>query len=222
MMEFFGMAAATAALRHAVDLAVRQAVNGASVTLRRPVAADSADLGGPRANLYLYQSEPTAEQRNVDLPLRYADGTLRRRPVSFFDLRFLVSFYGDEARYEPQLMAARVLEALQLGQPDLPYEATEEMVPGLSFSASDATTEERRHQLVEDYLAMRRAGLHFFQIPLSIGELSQLWSFLFHAPYALTVALQCSSVWIESAVEVPAQPQVQQVRVTAQGAESLE
>lgn len=213
MIEHFGMAAATAALRHTVDTAVRQAVNGASVTLRRPVAADSAEIGGPRANIYLYQSEPAADQRNIDLPFRRGDGTLRCRPVAVYDLRFLISFYGDDAKYEPQLMAGKVLESLHAEQPVLPFEATEDMAPALALaSAPDPSPEDRRHQLVEDYLAMRRSGLHFFQIPLTVSELSQLWSFLFRAPYTLTVAWQCASVWLESStIDVPAVHKVERV-----------
>ena len=208
MMEHFGMAAVTAALRHTVDDAIRQAVNGASVTLRRPVAADTAELGGPRANIYLYQSEPTPDQRNADLPFRNPDGALRRLPVAVYDLRFLISFYGDDAKYEPQLMAAKVLESLHAEQPILPYEATEDLAAALELGRpSMVPLEDRRQHLVEGYLVMRRHGLHFFQVPLTVSELSQLWSFLFRAPYTLTVAWQCSSVWLESGVEAPSPAQ---------------
>ncbi|MCG8421430.1 MAG: DUF4255 domain-containing protein [Proteobacteria bacterium] len=215
MIEHVGMAAATAALRHTVDTAVRRAVNGASVTLRRPVAADSAEIGGPRANIYLYQSELTADQRNADLPFRAGDRTLRQRPVAVYDLRFLISFYGDDAKYEPQLMAGKVLESLHANQPSLTFEATEELDAALAMGSSSTTTsDERRRQLVDDYLEMRRQGLHFFQVPLTVSELSQLWSFLFRAPYTLTVAWQCSSVWLNSSIEVPSLPQVARINAT--------
>lgn len=220
MIGHYAMAAATAALRQTVERAVALAVNGASVTLRRPVSADASELGGPRANLYLYQAEPAAEQRNADLPFLAADGSLRGRPRIPYELRFLISFYGDDARYEPQLMAAKVLQALHASQPELSFDGTDELESALLLDTTpNASPDELRdeldslrQQLVEDYLAMRRLGLHFFQVPLSVSELSQLWSFLFRAPYTLTIAWQCSAVWVEAASDIPSPPRVQQVK----------
>ncbi|WP_428268592.1 Pvc16 family protein [Haliangium sp.] len=214
MIEHLGLAAVTAALQYTVQSAVTQAVNQAHVTLRRPT--NNETLEGPRANIYLYQAEPCPVLRNADLPTRASTGTVRQSPVAAYDVRFLLSFYGDDARYEPQLMAGKVLEALHTEQPSLPADAIEvldQLQPALGFGRDPDQFSSFWHQLVDAYARMRAAGMNFFQTPLAVSELSQLWSFLFHAPYTLSMAWQCSSVPLISALEPAPVPPVTRVSI---------
>lgn len=214
MIEHVGLAAVTAAFQYAVQSAVARAVNQAHVTLRRPTSNES--LEGPRANIYLYQAEPSPALRNADLPTRTSAGTVRQKPVAVYDVCFLLSFYGDETRYEPQLMAGKVLETLHAEQPSLPADAIDvldQLRPALGFGRDPDEFESFWQELVDAYARMRAAGLHFFQTPLSVSELSQLWSFLFHAPYTLSMAWQCSAVPLLSPLEPVRVPPVARVSI---------
>ncbi|MGD2114505.1 MAG: DUF4255 domain-containing protein, partial [Acidobacteriota bacterium] len=110
MSNFLGIATVTAALRRTLQEAVAADVPGATVTVRRPEAAQPNPA--PVVNLYLFQVTPNAAWRTADLPTRDARGRTVQRPRVALDLHYLLSFYGDESTLEPERLLGSVVRRL--------------------------------------------------------------------------------------------------------------
>src|SRR5215208_37401 len=111
MSNYLAVATVTATLRRVLTTAVGPDVSGATVTTLRP---DDSTNGTPGMgiNIYLYQVTPNAAWRNADLPTRREDGRLVQRPRVALDLQYLLSFYGNEVKYEPQRLLGSVVRTL--------------------------------------------------------------------------------------------------------------
>ena len=107
MSNFLVIATVTATLGQVLRNVVRNDVNGAEVTSVDP--ANSNGLPPTRVNVYLYQVLPNAALRNADLPTRRDDGSLMQRPNVALDLYYLLTFFGDDSRLEPQRMLGSVV-----------------------------------------------------------------------------------------------------------------
>src|SRR5215218_2103096 len=107
MSNYLAIATVTATLSRTLSAAVGTDVPTAGVTTLRP--DDAPDRG---VNVYLYQVGPNGAWRNADLPTRRDDGRLVQRPRVALDLQYLLSFYGDEAQFEPQRMLGSVVRTL--------------------------------------------------------------------------------------------------------------
>lgn len=139
---------------------------------------DATAITQPRIRLFLYQVSANAAMRNSDLPMRSADGRLVARPTVALDLHYLMAFYGNEKDLEPQKMLGAVVRDLHR-QPMLPRSSLGDAIERVRFTP----------------------------VPLSLDELSKLWSIFFQTPYALSIAYQGSVVLIESEdVPQPALP----------------
>jgi hypothetical protein len=187
MSNFLAVATVTATLRgilqHAVDAAQ---VGGGTVATGRPdsVGNNAANI---KLNLYLYQVTPNAAWRNADLPTWDSGGQLVQRPQVALDLHYLLTFYGDEAKLEPQRCLGSVTRILH-AEPVLTRRKIQDTIPYYDF-LSDSNL----HEQVE--------LVKFTPLPLSLDELSKLWSVFFQTPYALSVAYQGTVVLIESGEE---------------------
>ena len=183
MSNHLAIATVTATLRDLVFSAVSADVPGADVTMVRP---DGSGSGVPATgvNIFLYQVTPSAAARNEDLPTRGQDGTLVRRPRVGLDLHYLLTFYGTEAQLIPQRLlgsSARVIHA----RPVLTRPQVDSSISARAFLAGS--------NLSADIELVK-----FTQLPLTLEELSKLWSVLFQSKYALSVAYQGTVVLIES------------------------
>jgi hypothetical protein len=190
MSNFRAIAAVTSALKGRLQDAASQAVSGATVRPGRPEAPASGSAVAPGIDLYLYQVVPNAALRNDDLPTRRGDGSLAQRPRFALDLNYLLTFRGNEAQLEPQLLlgnAARALHTAPFVTKDLLAQAAVE------FGFVDASGLADAVELVK-----------VTPLALSLEELSKLWSVFFQIPYNLSVAYQATVVVIE-ADETPAQ-----------------
>jgi hypothetical protein len=129
---------------------------------------------------------PNAAWRNADLPTRRPEGQLVQRPQVALDLHYLLSFYGNEEQLEPQRLLGSVARTLH-ARPVLTHQMIQETVtdPTFSFLANSNLTDQV--ELVK-----------FTPLPLSLEELSKLWSVFFQIPYTLSVAYQGTVVLIES------------------------
>lgn len=174
----------TATLQRELHIAAGDAINGATATVTRPdgAAAATPPLG---VNIFLYQVTPNAAQRNSDLPNRSGDGVTVRRPRTALDLHFLLSFYGNEAKLEPQRLLGGITQRLT-SRPILTDTMINAMLADLAFDF-----------LVGSDLADEDEAVRFTPMGLSLEELSKLWSVFFQTPYALSVAYQASTVFIE-------------------------
>ncbi len=182
MSNFLAVATVTATLRQILEETVSQEVPGATATAVRP-NAPANQLPNPGVNLYLYQVTPNAAWRNADVLTRSADGGLMQRPRAALDLHYLLSFYGNEAELEPQRALGSAIRVLH-EQPILPRGKIREVINATPFLAGSNLDEEI--ELVK-----------LTQLPLSLEELSKLWSVFFQTAYVLSVAFQAGVVLIE-------------------------
>jgi hypothetical protein len=216
MSNYLAIATVTATLRDVLQKAVADrvqdaasgatltvpgAVSGATVTTLRPEKAGNGNQNQAGVNLYLYQVTPNAAWRNSDIVIRWhdpADTDTRadKRPTDKIEqhiqvplnLHYLLSFYGDEQKLEPQRLLGQVVGALE-AQPiillaDIRAAIQSQSNPYLSTSNLDFQ--------VENIERIKLAPL-----TLSLEDLSKLWSVFFQVPYALSVAYEASAVLIE-------------------------
>ncbi|WP_396957640.1 DUF4255 domain-containing protein [Nitrosomonas sp.] len=187
MSNALAIATVTAALAQIVRNAVQSVLPGADVLTERP---DGAPPGEQRVRLFLYQVSPNTALRNSDLPTRSANGNLTKRPTVALDLHYLLAFYGDERALEPQRMLGAVVRDIH-AKPVLMRQMIEDAIASEPFLSNSDLTD-----AVEQ--------VKFTPLPLSLEELSKIWSVFFQTTYALTIAYQASVVLIESEENAPA------------------
>src|SRR5882762_1484631 len=178
------IAAVTAVLAHIVGKSAN-----ADVDIGRPKTTDGQNNGTRKVNVYLYQVTPNAAWRNEDLATRDSDGKVRKRPQIALDLHYLFSFYGDEAKFEPQLMMGAVMSDLHAG-PLL----TPAIIAKVGQDAGNALF---KKVITDSELNKSLNSVKLTLAALSLDELSKVWSIFFQTPYALSVAYQATVVLIE-------------------------
>jgi hypothetical protein len=183
--DFRVIATVTKTLESVLQAAASAAVPGANVRTARPEAPANGGVPPPGIDLYLYQVTPNGAFRGDDLPTRRADGTLVQRPRAALDLHYLLVFRGNELELEPQRLLGNSVSALHgtglLGRPLVHSVETDPANPFLAGSdLADAP------ELVK-----------LTPLPLSLEELSKLWSVFFQIPYNLSIAYQATVVVIE-------------------------
>ncbi|MCK6554660.1 DUF4255 domain-containing protein [Candidatus Binatia bacterium] len=183
MSNALAIATVTTALADTVRTAVQGAVPGADVVTGRPDATTAAGTPQRRVHLFLYQVAPNAALSNADLPMRGADRRFVQRPRAALDLDYLLAFYGDDAQLEPQRMLGAVVRDLH-AHPVLTRKAVANAARSQPFLAASNLAEE-----VEP--------VRFTPVPLTLEELSKLWSVFFQTPYALTVTYRGTVVVID-------------------------
>lgn len=185
MSNYLAIATVTAALSQLIQAAIELDVFGSSVTTVRPDVAGN-DTTQAKVNVYLYQITPNASFRNDDLPTRRADGSLVQRPKAAIDLHYLLTFYGEELDMVPQRLLGSVVRTLH-SEPLLTRQRIRDTINSSTFSFLAASDLADEVELVK-----------FTPLPLSLEELSKLWSILLQTPYALSVTYQGTVVLIES------------------------
>ncbi len=182
MSNFLAVATVTATLGRVLTQAVAAEVPGAQVSTERPRGGDTQD-GAPTVTVFLYQVTPNPGWRNLNVPTRAGDGGLVDRPRAALDLHYLLSFSGNETKLEPQRMLGSVVHAL-------------ESRPVLSRQIVNETVSDRDYLSGSD-LADEVELVKFTFIPMSLDELSKLWSVFFQVKYTLSVAYLATVVLIE-------------------------
>jgi hypothetical protein len=191
--DFLAVATATATLKRILDEAVAAAAPGsvpnASVTVTRPEQAGNDHPAKAGINVFLYQVTPNGALRNSDLPTRGSDGGLSQRTVAAVDLHYLLTFYGDESKLEPQRLLGMAVRTLN----------ERPLVSGAMVKSAidSAVAEDPSSFLQHSNLADQVGSLRFTPSPLTLEELSKLWSVFFQTPYALSLAYQGSVVLID-------------------------
>jgi hypothetical protein len=181
----------TAALKKVLGDVADKAISGAQATTNRPDVIP--DINTPTVNIFLYQVSPNAALRNDDLPTRRDEGTLAQRPRAALDLHYLLTAFGKDSDLIPQQLLGAVVRALH-------------STPVLLRTTI-------RDTLTGSDLFLAPESVKFTLVPLSLEELSKLWSIFFQTRYTLSVAYLASVVVIE-AEETPSSPlPVQESRV---------
>jgi len=169
MSTYRAVAAATAAFAQRIKQSIAP-LEGAIVTTERPSAPQVG--GPPRVNLFLYHIDANPFLTTDDLPTRRADGSLIEKPKIALDLYYLLSFYGDDKL--PALENHVLIGLTMSGIHAKPVLTPEEL------SAVDGEI------IASDFIALT-------PLPLSIHELSRLWSMFFQVPYTVSVSLKASA-----------------------------
>lgn len=185
MSNFLAVATVTAALNVALSEALADMDLGSpTVTTARPDTNGHMPTTG--VNIFLYQVMPNAAFRNIDLPTRRSSGELIQRPQAALELNYLLSFYGDETKLEPQRVLGGVVRTLH-SQPILTRDLIRTTIARSDFDF-----------LVTSDLADAIELVKFTPLPLTLEDLSKLWLVFLQTPYSLSVAYQATMVLIES------------------------
>jgi len=198
--NFLAVATVTAGLQKLLRETVVLDVSNSDVTIDRPrIIAKPPDK--PTVNLFLYQVAANAALRNADLPTRRADGQAVQDPVAALDLNYLITFYGDDTKLEPQRLLGSVERTLH-AQPSLPRAVIAEVVT----AATDPNHPQHAY-LKDTDLGSQPELVRFTPVSLTLEELSKLWASFYQAPYYLSVAYRASVVLLEQTVDrAPALP----------------
>jgi hypothetical protein len=121
----------------------------------------------------------------VDLPARNADGHLITRPKVALDLHYLLTFYGDDTTLEPQRLLGLTVSGIH-AKPIL----TREQIGATLIDAANA-------YLDGSDLAQEVELVKFTPMPLSLEELSKLWSVFFQTHYTLSIAYHATVVLLD-------------------------
>ena len=186
MSNFLAIATVTAALSQVLWESVVPDVSGATVTTLRP-NGDGGGMPATGVNVFLYQVTPNGAWLNADLPTRRGNGDLIQRPQAALDLHYLLTFYGDESLLQPQRVLGSVVRTLH-ARPVLTRDLIRRTIAKVDFAPF----------LANSNLADSIEAVKFTPIPLSLEDLSKLWSVYFQTPYSLSVAYQGTVVLIES------------------------
>ena len=163
-------------------------VENAQVTTVRPDMLSNIDGAG--VNVFLYRITPNADWAGAALPARRVDGTVVNRPEQSINLHYLLTFSGDETALEPQRLLGAAVTAL-VAQPVLSRARLRDII--LKAVAADAASWEQYSDLADQVDVVR-----FTPSPLSLDELSNLWSNFVQAPYRLSATYQASVVLLDA------------------------
>jgi Pvc16 N-terminal domain/IPT/TIG domain len=189
MSNFLAVATVTATMAQLIQASAHAAVSGALVSTRAPDAPAVAG-NDPRVNLYLYQVTQNPAYRNADAPTRRTDGTLMERPQAALDLHYLISFYGNEGELVPQRLLGSTVSAIH-SQPVLSRDSIRDLITNARYP--HAADEFLKASDLADSVEL----IKFAPLPLSLEELSKLWSVMVQTPYSLSIAFQASVVLIQ-------------------------
>lgn len=198
MTNYRAVAAVTAALRERIGDALAGVISLAGTTNLRP-ANSVNETSPPTVNVFLYRAVPNASLRNAADPVRDASGQVIRQVVAAWDLHYLLTFVGDEAQLEPDLLMGATVVALTAGA------ALEK-----GFMAAVDTTlraqEGNRVLAAGSGLDAEQARLvKLTPTEMSVETMAQLWGSLTSESYALSLAYEASVV-VMSAELSPAPP----------------
>ena len=194
MSNYLAIATVTEAIRQMLERAIKadftETLNEATATAVRPNSG-ATDLPKLGVNIYLYQVGYNTAFRNADIPTRSTGGVVQQKPRAALELHYLFSFYGEERKLEPQQVMGSVIRTLH-ASPQLPSKHISHIIETSGFlNESDLDAEIERIKLTP--------------LPLTIEELSKIWSVFFQNSYTLSIAYTASVVFIEGK-ESPAPP----------------
>lgn len=197
MSNFLAVATVSAALQRLLTPVVSAAVGGAEVWV------DRSDVKRQKSgvNIYMYRSSIDPVWRNEELPARRDDGTLRVRPRIATSLHYLLTFHGKDNEMVPQRLMGATLATLHT-RPII----TTQLI-------DDVTSEAGQPQGMHKFLALNdlvdaEEQVRVSPDPMSLDELSKLWSVFFQSPYQLSATYRASAVLLEETLEstLPAPP----------------
>ncbi|PTS88829.1 hypothetical protein DBR17_04025, partial [Sphingomonas sp. HMWF008] len=168
---------------------IGDAVPGCQVTTLNP-SAESLRTGDPFVNLYLFRTVRNAFVSNTDLPTRGPLGGAKSSPVLKLDLDYMITFFGDDAKLDPQRLLGLVVGGLN-AEPYIPRDTLHAAI------ASTPWLGDGSQQLPRDEILVA---------PMSLppDAMARLWSEFVNVPYQLTQLYTAMPIAIE--YTLPVQP----------------
>lgn len=197
MSNFLAVATVSAVLQRLLTPVASAAVTGAEVWVDRSDVKRQKD----GVNIYLYRHSLDSVSRNEDLPARRANGSLTNRPKVAVTLHYLLTFHGKDDLMVPQRLLGATLAALHT-RPII----THALIDAVN---NEATVPSGMHGfLAFNDLLEAEELVRVSPDPMSLDELSKLWSVFFQSPYQLSATYVASAVLLEESLEtlLPAPP----------------
>jgi hypothetical protein len=195
MSNYLAIATVTATLRDILQSAASTVVPGATVTTQRPEKAGNGNQNKAGVNLYLYQVAPNAAWRNSEIVIRRPNpqapdnrskDTVELHAQVPLNLHYLLSFYGDEQKLEPQRLLGSTVSTIEA-----------QSIISLKVIRAAIQNNANLAQSDLDFQIEHIEPIKLTPLSLSLEELSKLWSVFFQVPYALSLAYEASVVLIE-------------------------
>lgn len=161
---------------------IEERIDAAEVMTAYPGSETLVSGGKPRVNVYLYHVSPNTS-------FRAPEG---RTDQAALDLYYLLSFYGNEDACEPERLLGLSVRALAANAV-LSRGVIERTLRNIAVVRSS-----NKRFVAGSDLARAAELIHVTHLPITFAEMSQIWSAFFQTKYALSVAYQCSVVFVES------------------------
>lgn len=201
MSDYRAVATVTAAIQQILTEAVPNTLPHAVVTTRRPdeLAHGETKVG---INVYLFQVSVNPSFRNQDLPLRSSDGRVVHGGYIPLDLHYLVTFYGQDDRHEPELLLALATVALARNTALTPERLALAVggAPHAFLAGSDLAFQSEKVRL--DLAVVSREEMH------------RIWTIFSPTPYRLSSVYQASVVLLDLEPPPGEPPSVATTRVS--------
>lgn len=206
MSTGFAVAAATAALADRLQALIGDAVPGARVTTLNP-GAQALRGGEPIVNAYLFRTLRNGLASNRDLPNRDVECRPKASPTLMLDLDYMITFFGDETRLDPQRLLGLVVGGLN----------AEPLLSRTSIRATIAATP----WLAGTGLDTQGDPLRVTPMNLPSEATARLWSEFVGAPYQLTLLYTVTPVALEAPRNVAPVPPIRRIGLDASGTAPL-
>jgi hypothetical protein len=187
MGSYLGIATVTAVFAQKIKAALRRVENlsaAPDVVTKRPEKYDNQMVG---AYLYLYDITFNNYLRNNDLTTRNAKGDLTKQPQVALNLRYHISFYGQDTTLEAQRMMGATIVELHAE----PLITPQEVKQYLEAAGPDSV-------LASSTLFTQDARIKIEPISLSIEDVTKMWSSFFQQPHEHSLNYEISVLLMES------------------------
>lgn len=192
MTDSLSIASVTATFQFLVESAIHASPNTVANATVTTLVPGSTGLPSAGVNVFLYHLAPNASLRNFDAPTRTSRGQLRQRPCVGLDLFYLLSFYGEANRFEPERLMGIVVQALH----SRPFAGPEAIDAALT--ATLARVDDDFTFMTDSVLARQGEFLRWTPEMLNLEELSKLWSVFFQTAYVPSLAYRVGPVYVEA------------------------
>lgn len=184
MNSNFSVAPVTVAFADRLHVLIGDSVPGARVTTLNP-GSESLRGGDPIVNLYLFRAAHNDVVSKNRLPTRGALGKPLASPVLKLDLDYMITFFGDDAKLDPQRLFGSVVGGLY-AEPYLKRDAPRSAITTMPQLGGGDDLE----------LPIERVRITPLNMPPD--AMARLWSQFVHVPYQLTQLYTATPVTLET------------------------
>jgi hypothetical protein len=188
MNSNFPVAAVTVAFADRLHVLIGNSISGARVTTLNP-SAESLRGGDPIVNLYLFRTTRNGFVSNNDLPTRGALGQPLASPVLKLDLDYMITFFGDDAKLDPQRLLGLVAGGLN-AEPYIKRDALRSAITTTPWLGGGGDPELPSEQI------------RVTPLDMPPDAMARLWSEFVNVPYQLTQLYTATPVTLVTVMPV--------------------